>query len=201
LKYYDKIEAIDGNCPNNTFFTPDGKNCYKCSNFYNGMGGCNSQCSFSLERNDIIKCLDGCKDGYIETSEGKCESCNYANSGCNKCHYENEYPINYFGIKRKRKFICDNCDSNYYIKMDDKCVRCYNIEDGCDTCQIENKKFKCIKCYSNYILDEENHCIYCSGFIVENKCIKCNDVNKGGIEGCNSCNRYENKTSCSSCEE
>ena len=203
FKYYDKIEAIDGECPNNTFFTPDGKYCYKCNNFYNfynGMGGCNSHCSFSLERNDIIKCLDGCKDGYIETSEGICESCTNVNFGCNKCHYENDYPTN-FVVKRKRKFICDNCNSNRYVKINYKCVYCDNIENGCNTCQIENNEFKCIKCYSNYIFDEERHCIYCSGFIFENKCIECNDVKQGGIEGCISCNRYENKTSCYSCEE
>ena len=33
------------------------------------MTTCKYQCSFSLERNDIIKCLDGCKEGYIESSE------------------------------------------------------------------------------------------------------------------------------------
>ena len=80
------------------------------------MGGCNSQYSFSLERNDIIKCLDGCKDGYYETSEGIFKNCSNINSGCNKCHYEDEYPTDYIGIKRKRRFICDNCDPNYYVK-------------------------------------------------------------------------------------
>ena len=201
FKYYDNIEAIDGECPNNTFFTPDGKFCYRCSNSYIGMEGCNSQCIFSFERNDMLKCLDGCKDGYIESSEGICKSCYNVNSGCNKCHYENEYPTNYFGIKRKRKFICDNCDSNYYVKIDDKCVSCSNIENGCNVCQFENNEFKCLECVFNYILDDERNCKYCSGIISEIKCIECNDVKQGGIEGCNSCNRYDNKTSCSFCEE
>ena len=80
-------------------------------------------------------------------------------------------------------------------------VSCNYIENECITCQIENNEFKCTRCDFNYILDEERHCIYCRGFILENKCIKCNDVNQSGIEGCNSCNRYTNKTSCSSCEE
>ena len=199
FQYYGGIEAIEGECPNNTFFTPDGKNCYKCNQF----GNCKSNCTFSFFKNDYLKCLDGCKDGYIETSEGVCESCSNINSGCNKCHYENDYPNNYFGIKRKRRFICDNCNSNYYILKNDKRVSCNYIENGCNTCQMENNTFKCNSCDSNYIFDNEGNCNYCdsSSFIFENKCIKCNDINQGGIEGCQYCNRYNNKTSCTSCDE
>ena len=126
------------------------------------MPGCNSKCSFSLERNDIIKCLDGCKQGYIEITEGICDSCNEVNRGCQECHYENNYPINYLGIKRKRRFVCDNCESEYYIKINDKCVRCYDIEEGCEKCQIENNEFKCKECMEyGAIFDNEGHCNYC----------------------------------------
>ena len=52
------IEATNGECPDNTYFSPDGEICYKC-NSYLGMPGCNSKCSYSLERNNIIKCFDG----------------------------------------------------------------------------------------------------------------------------------------------
>ena len=145
--------------------------------------------------------MDGCKDGYIEISEGICKSCSNVNYGCNKCHYENDYPINYFGAKRKRRFVCDNCRFSNYIKIDDECVSCSSLENGCYSCQIDNNEFKCKSCYSNYLFDNEGHCNYCYGFIFENKCIECNDVNQGGIEGCNSCTRYANKTSCSYCEE
>ena len=58
------------------------------------MPGCKSQCSFSLERNDTIKCLDGCKEGYLESSEGICLPCYQINYGCEMCHY-GEYPENY----------------------------------------------------------------------------------------------------------
>ena len=81
LKNYNRIRSIDGNCPNNTYFTPDGIYCYKCSNFYNGTEGCKDKCLFSIERNHIINCLDGCKDGYIESSEGICEKCSTVNRG------------------------------------------------------------------------------------------------------------------------
>ena len=119
---YPRIETINDECPNNTLFTPDGDYCYKC-NSYVGMPGCKSQCSFSLERNVTIKCLNGCLEGYIEVSEGICQSCSEINNGCEKCHY-GEYPINYFGIKRKRKFVCDYC-SNYdnYVLIDGKCTK------------------------------------------------------------------------------
>jgi len=194
-KDYDKIEAIKGECPNNTFFTLDGKYCYKCKEM-----GCKSQCTISLKGINIVKCLDGCQDGYIEKSKGICIKCDLASTGCNKCHYENEYPTNYFGIKRKRKFICDNC-STYYAKIEEKCTRCNYIDNHCEECQIENNEFKCIKCYSEYALDDEGHCNHCNSFTFENKCIKCHDINHGGIEGCNSCKQYKNKTTCSSCEE
>ena len=199
-QYYQRIEAIDGNCPNNKFFTPDREYCYKC-NSYIGMPGCKSECSFSLEKIDIIKCLDGCIDGYIESSEGICQSCYEINNGCEQCHY-GEYPINYFGIKRLRKFICDYCYSDYFVLIDDKCARCNHIENDCNRCEIMNDKFKCKECYSRYLLDEEGHCNYCDGgFIHENNCIKCNDTNKGGIEGCTYCDYYEDKVTCLSCEE
>ena len=197
---YHRIEAINGECQNNSFFTPDGKYCYKC-NSYIGMQGCKSQCSFSLERNNIIKCLDGCIDGYIESTEGICEPCSSINYGCSKCHYDN-YPTDYSGIKRKRKFICDYCYYDNYIIKDDECTSCYSLENGCDKCEIENNEFKCKHCYNPYFLDEEGHCNYCyNGYIFENQCNKCYDINSGGIEGCNYCNFYQNKLTCNSCKE
>ena len=194
---YYKIDAINEDCPNSTLFTPDGKYCYKCKDV---MYGCKSECSFSLENNNILKCLDGYIDGYIESSEGICQSCSIVNDYCIKCHY-GEYPTNYLGIKRKNKFICDECTFDYSVLKDDKCTSCSNIENGCYRCSIENNEFKCKQCYGNYYLNNEGHCIYCtSGFIKDKKCFKCNDINNGGIEGCNSCKFNGNKISCSSCQ-
>ena len=90
-----------GNCKKN-YFTPDGKKCYKCDNKNVGMPGCKGECSFSLYRNNAILCESQCKDGYIESSPGICETCGKINEGCLDCHYENNYPSNYFGIKKDK---------------------------------------------------------------------------------------------------
>ena len=201
------IKAINGKCQDNTFFTPDGENCYRCDNYYyydkNGYytnSRCKSQCSFSLEKDYLIKCLDGCVEGSIEVAEGICKSCSDINYGCQKCHY-GDYPTDYLGVKRKRKFICDKCNSDS-ILQGDRCIICNQFENGCDECEIINNEFKCKRCYYNYVLDEEGHCNYCEGGVVyENICFICNDKNRGGIEGCLNCYVSENKTYCSSCQE
>ena len=200
--YHGKIMARDGECENNTLFTPDGIYCYKCDNQYIGMYGCKSECSFSLKKNKTLKCLDGCKEGYIESSEGICESCYKVNEGCNYCHYENEYPSNYLGFKRQRRFICDECSPNY-IKKDEECISCNNLINGCQNCKNENNKYKCNLCFNGYYLNEDYLCTYCQyGFVLEGKkCINCNDISQGGIEGCLYCNKNGNLISCSNCEE
>ena len=101
----ESANTANGICEKNNFFTPDGKKCYKCNDEDVGMPGCKVSCSFSSERNNILKCEEGCKTGYIEVSEGLCETCDSVNHGCIQCHYENEYPDNYSGLKRKRKFV------------------------------------------------------------------------------------------------
>ena len=202
-EYNGKISAREGKCENNKFFTPDGKYCYKCDNSDIGMTGCKSKCNFSLKRNNALKCLDGCKDGYIESSEGICEYCDKYNNGCKKCHYEKEYPINYLGIKRQRRFLCDECEQNY-IKIDGECISCVTIMiNECLNCKMENNEYKCIQCYDGYYLNDEGLCVNCHDgyFIEERKCIKCNDISRGGIEGCLDCNKNGNSVSCLTCDE
>ena len=204
FKDIENVTANNGKCPRNALFTPDGKYCYECSNKKVGMPGCDGNCSFSLERNHIIKCEGKCKDGYIESSEGVCELCDNLNKGCYQCHYENGYPSDYFGIKRKRRFVCDNCEDDY-IKKDEKCLHCSQIESHCEKCEMENNEFKCKKCGFGYILTGDNKCNYCgekNKFIIgDNKCFECNDTKNGGIEGCTYCEINENKTICRLCEE
>ena len=190
----------NGACPDNTYFSPDGIFCYEC-NSNSGMPGCKSQCSFSLERKNSIKCLDGCIEGYIEDSEGICRSCNEINTGCEKCHYE-EYPTDYLGIKRKRKFVCDSCEYEHYLLKDGECTPCYYYEDECNLCEMKNNEFKCKECNPNALFDSEGHCISCTdGYIFDNRCIKCNDKNGGGMEGCQYCHNNQSQVTCEYCEE
>ena len=90
------------------------------------MPGCKGACNFSLNRNNVIKCEDGCDVGYIEVSEGVCESCDSVNHGCYQCHYETEYPLDYLGIKRKRRFVCDYCEEGYNL-LNGKCLTCSDL--------------------------------------------------------------------------
>ena len=143
--------ANNGICQS-MFFTPDGIYCYSCTDKIVGMPGCKGSCTFSLERNDPIKCNE-CKEGYIESSEGVCESCDAINEGCNKCHYETSYPDDYIGIKRKRRFVCDNdCKNDYFLDNEDKlCKHCSEYLPKCVNCE-KNDQIKCNKCEIGYYL-------------------------------------------------
>ena len=152
-----KTPAIGGKCENNNLFTPDGINCYSCNNPIIGMPGCKGSCSFSLKRNNVIKCEDGCKIGFIETSEGVCEPCENVNKGCYECHYDNTYPIGYSGIKRERRFVCDYCEEGYIKSDNGKCLHCSDLGfSNCAKCKIDenNNEFLCIECSEGYYLNE-----------------------------------------------
>ena len=199
----EKTPAINGGCEKKNLFTPDGENCYECNNKFFGMPGCKGECSFSLERNDVIKCETDCKEGYIESSEGVCELCNNVNQGCYQCHYEEEYPNNYIGIKRKRRFVCDFCEDDY-IKKNEECLHCSYFINGCEKCEFLNNDLKCKKCFFDYYLTDEGICNYCgenNQFIKDSKCIQCNDTKNGGIEGCQYCEINSTKTFCRLCQE
>jgi len=122
LELYEGIEYVKatgkGICEKNNFFTPDGKKCYKCDNEDVGMIGCEGACNYSIKRNDILKCENKCKKGYIEIREGICEPCEIYNKGCYECHYENKYPKNYTKLKRKRRLVCDYCEEGFIQKED-----------------------------------------------------------------------------------
>ena len=148
------------------------------------MPGCRGSCSFSRDRNDLILCEGECKDEYIESSKGVCELCNSINEGCNKCHYDTHYPSDYFGIKRKRRFICDECEA-FYFKEDETCKHCSYYIPNCEKCSKLNDNLVCNKCEFGFYLIG-NECEYCYGMnkvtIGDNKCIECDDISNGGIE-------------------
>ena len=204
----DTVKAKNGTC-DSKYFTPDGENCYSCSNENVGMPGCKGSCSFSLKRNEPIKCKE-CEEEeeYIESSEGVCEKCSNINKGCYKCHYD-DYPSDYFGIKRKRRFVCDYCDDDY-SKEDGICKHCSYYIPNCVKCKknndtILNNLFQCTKCELGYYLIG-NECKYCNEenkvIIENNRCIYCNDKSNGGIEGCQYCETNNNSSPiCRECEE
>ena len=202
---YSTVEET-GFCRKN-YFTPDGKKCYKCDNKNVGMPGCKGECNFSLYRNNTILCESECKDEYIESSPGICETCNNINQGCYKCHYEYSYPSNYFGIKRARRFQCDLCKDGYIISENGKCLTCYDLGfKNCEKCGKDEitGNYICNECSKYYFLDELGDCNRCivTRAIINNKCIECADVEKGGINGCYFCiNDKNTEILCKQCYE
>ena len=122
------------------YFTPDGQNCYKCDNENVGMPGCNGECSFSLRRYNSILCVGGCKEGYIESLPGVCESCEEYNEGCSQCHYDSNY-LDDSIIKVKGKFTCDACKEGYTDNGEGMCVKCSDKIDYCNACEKDEESY------------------------------------------------------------
>ena len=63
--------SLNGTCSSTNLFTPDGENCYLCSNGKVGMLGCDGSCTYSKERINILECEENkCLSGFLETSKG-----------------------------------------------------------------------------------------------------------------------------------
>ena len=171
------------------------------------MPGCKRNCSFSLKRNQSLKCEGECKTGYIESSEGNCSMCYEMNEGCHQCHYENEYPTNYTGIKRKRRFVCDYCKTGFAISPEGKCFNCKNLGiNKCISCEInqnDNNNYICAKCLDDYFVNEKGFCQKCDTDqfkgINKNKCFSCSDTLNGGIDNCLYCSSDGIKVECKQC--
>ena len=204
FKYVENATAKDGICEKRNFFTPNGENCFPCNNEIVGMAGCKGACTFSIKRNKNIRCEGGCEEeGYIESSEGICESCSSINDGCAKCHYEDEYPAIYLGIKRKRRFVCDACENNFNM-INGKCLQCRDLIYKCDICEIDDEKkntFKCKKCEEGYIL-YKGDCYFLEYylFVQNDEYYFCDDFNNGGIKGCLYCEKNDIKVICHLCQ-
>jgi len=202
----EKFPAINGQCYNKYYFTPDDKNCYSCKDKKVGMIGCKGKCLFSLRNNKTLECINGCKEGYIETSEGICEKCDSVLNGCELCEYSSDYPVNYIGVKRKRKLVCNFCKEGFHYS-DGYCLTCLELGlMNCEECGLDpnnDKRYICKKCIEGYILDN-GFCFFCDYFneiLSHNKCIACDEVNAGGIKGCNNCETKKGKIICQSCKE
>ena len=204
----ENITAKDGKCDSEKLFTPDNQKCYSCSNKQVGMVGCKGTCTFSTKRNNVLECEDGgCKSGYLEKSKGLCESCDSINQGCIECHYDSNYLSDYAGLKRKRRFVCDQCDEGYLRSEDGTCHNCTEIRfRNCDKCKRDENNdgdLVCYKCLEGYFLTNEGECTKCEDNQVRgnnNICINCDDEEEGGIEGCTSCINENNKIVCQECK-
>ena len=152
-----------------------------------------------------MKCIGTCKKGYIEYSEGICEKCENINKGCYECHYEEGYPINYKGIKRKRRFVCDYCEDGYIKSILGECILRSDL--GLFNCQKikedpnDYNNYICEQCEDDYFINEKGKCEICdaSHFQGKNKCIKCSDTSEGGIENCLYCEEGNEKAICQKC--
>ena len=205
----ENVDAINGICESTKLFTPDGVKCYACNNRTVGMVGCKGSCTFNLRRNISLKCEDGkCKTGYIEKTQGVCEPCETINDGCIECHYENNYLNGYYGFKRKRRFSCDQCDNGYLRSDDGTCHHCSTLGfTNCKNCGIDTQhdnEIVCLECQFGYFVDAEGKCKQCYENQIkgkDNTCIRCDDVEGGGIEGCNYCKNVNNEPQCTQCKE
>ena len=203
----EKVNTTNGTCEKNYLFTPDGDFCYKCDNNLVGMPGCKGECNFSLKRNNPLKCEGGCKTGYIESSEGICSPCGAISKGCHECHYDNDYPSEYKGIKRLRRFVCDYCEEGYIQSPSGECLDCNDLGlDHCTKCEVDIKdsnNYICIQCLENYFANEEGHCETCNAEHfkgnTKNKCIECGNILEGGIDNCLYCETDEEKAVCNEC--
>ena len=204
----ENITAKDGKCDSEKLFTPDNQRCYSCNNRQVGMVGCKGTCTFSTKRNNVLECEDGgCKSGYLEKSRGICESCDSINQGCIECHYESNYLSDYQGLKRERRFVCDQCDEGYLRSEDGTCHNCTELGfKNCDKCKRDDTNdgdLVCYKCLEGYFLTSEGECTKCENNQVRgnnNICINCDNAEEGGIEGCNSCISENNKIVCQECK-
>ena len=203
----DKTNAVNGICERDYLFTPNGTYCYKCDNSIVGMPGCKGSCNFSIKRDKPLICEGQCKTGYIESSEGVCSKCSSVNKGCYECHYENDYPVGYEGIKRQRRFVCDYCEEGYFKSSLGECMDCNNLGlKNCDKCEMDpnnNGSYSCTQCSGNYFLNEQGKCDICDEYhfegIINKKCINCDNTLEGGVDRCLFCESDGEKAVCQLC--
>ena len=203
----ESVKAIDGKCEKDYLFTPDGQNCYRCDDQLVGMPGCKGACTFSLKRNKVLKCEGECKTGYIESSEGTCSPCSDISKGCLECHYNDEYPTGYKGIKRQRRIVCDYCEAGYIQSLSGECLDCGDFGlNNCNKCEIDPnnaEKYVCTQCQDDFFMNEKGECQMCDSKqfkgINENKCFDCNNELEGGINNCEYCESDGEKIICQQC--
>ena len=112
----------------------------------------------------------------------------------------------YYGLKRKRRFVCDQCDKGYLRSADGTCHHCSTLGfDNCKNCSNDtNDELICVECSEGYFVSNEGKCVTCENNQIKgnnNRCIECDDIEGGGIEGCESCSKIDNQIICHRCRQ
>ena len=201
----------EGTCEYDSF-TPDGKLCYKCNSTTFGNPGCKGNCIFKPKGTPSVLC-DECEPGYFELYKGICKPCNsYLDKKCEECHYvENFYLNDKIEVNRTRSLVCNKCKEGYLLTKEGKCTTCSKLFRDCEKCEKNEitGDYDCIECKNkNHGLNEKGYCDECkfTKFVLKGKCIKCGDVDNGGIANCTICqgNDEGNETNgaiCKQCDE
>ena len=94
------------------------------------------------------------------------------------------------------------------ISEDGWCHKCTELGfNNCERCKIDIDNFNefvCSKCSVGYFLNKDGYCEQCENPLVQgihNTCVKCNDTDEGGIEGCEKCVSDNGKIYCQQCQE
>ena len=101
---------------------------------------------------------------------------------------------------------CTSCQEGYIEYPKGYCYKCEDLFQNCIECGKNeiSEIYQCNKCRHPYSLNEYGHCEMCilTESIVNNECITCNDLSKGGIENCKYCqsNEKRNVILCKECE-
>ena len=135
-----------------------------------------------------------CKEEFIETKKGVCESCKKIYPGCKSCFYvQNQKGFD----ERNRSIVCDSCESGYF-NTNGKCESCKEKVRNCEKCEKNEKNvYVCIKCEKGFVLSENGNCNLCEGIIKNDKCVKC----EFEIEGCETCSIKNDVVECDECKK
>ena len=92
------------------------------------------------------------------------------------------------------------------MSADGTCHHCSTLGFyNCKNCSNDlNNEIICVECDKGYFLSNEGKCIQCYNDQVKgpnNRCIQCNDIENGGVEGCQACTNINNQIICQRCYE
>ena len=88
-----------------------------------------------------------------------------------------KYYMDYKGLKRKRRFLCDQCEKGYLLIDNSTCYNCHTLGlSNCEKCnldEIKDNELVCLQCKEGYFLTEYGACTKCNNNKVRVKGNKC----------------------------